>query len=76
MREYGHLCPLAFWEYNIPQRLAVARHLAAGVRLKFQSGEPTSDRLSSTLDYCGGGRYTSARAHGLTGRALRRGRVR
>jgi hypothetical protein len=35
-----HLSHLAFWEYNIPQKHNLAPHVAAGVRLKFQSGTP------------------------------------
>jgi hypothetical protein len=33
-----HLCPLAFWEYNIAEEHNLAPHVAGGVRLKFQSG--------------------------------------
>ena len=31
-----HLSHARVWEYNIPQRLAVARHAASGAWLKFQ----------------------------------------
>jgi hypothetical protein len=31
-----HLSHALIWEYNIPQRLAVARHAASGAWLKFQ----------------------------------------
>jgi hypothetical protein len=32
-----HLCPLAFWEYNIPQEHDLTPHVAGGVWLAFQS---------------------------------------
>jgi hypothetical protein len=36
----GHLCPPAFWEYNIPQEHDLTPPIPAGVRLKFQMGCP------------------------------------
>ena len=36
-----HLSRTLIWEYNIPEWLAVARHVARGVRLKSQSGTPS-----------------------------------
>ena len=41
----GHLCPPAFWEYNVPQVHDLTPPFAAGVRLKFQMGVPTPTGL-------------------------------
>ena len=40
-----HLCPLAFWEYNISQEHDLTLHIAGGVRLKFQRGYPPRPAL-------------------------------
>ena len=37
LRAICHLSHALVWEYNIPQRLVVARHVACGVGLKFRS---------------------------------------
>ncbi len=67
------------WEYNIPQRLAVARHVAGVVRLKFQSATPPRPAwFNSGLRAREACRAAFARffhAHELTGRALRRGPI-
>jgi hypothetical protein len=45
-----HLCPLAFWEYNIPQEHDLTPHVAGASGLNSKAGTHL-DRLSSTLDY-------------------------
>ena len=74
------LCHSAFWEYNIIHEHDLAPHVAAGVRLKFQSGNPSRPALFNSglraRFACRAAFTRFIHAHELTSRALRRGRVR
>jgi hypothetical protein len=74
-----HLSHVLVWEYNIPQRLAVACHVAGASGLNSKEGTRL-DRLSSTRDYVHASRagrlsHIVARARRLVGRALLCGRA-
>ena len=75
-----HLSHVLIWEYNIPQRLAVARHVASGLWLKCQSRNLLRPaKFNSGLrarEACRAAFARFVRAHELTGRVWRRGRVR
>ena len=43
--------PSPVWEYNVPQWLALVRHVAGGRRAYNSKASPLPDRLCSTRDY-------------------------